>query len=71
MIYNIEKLEKLEKNWQKTLKGADNHHWNDPHKPYWLAYRKDMPDCLMVLREFKNLLSKLEEQDTKELGPAE
>ena len=45
---------------------ADNHHHNDPHKPYWLAYRKDMPDCLMVLREFKTLLKHLEEKNVKD-----
>lgn len=65
-MFDVKKLEKLEKNWQETLMGADNHHWDDPHKPYWLAYRKDMPDCLMVLREFKTLLQRLEEKDVKD-----
>ena len=66
MMYNIKRLEELEKSWQETLMGADNHHHNDPHKPYWLAYRKDMPDCLMVLREFKTLLKRLEEKNVKD-----
>ena len=65
-MYDIKRLEELEKSWQETLMGADNHHYNDSHKPYWLAYRKDMPDCLMVLREFKTLIKRLEEKDVKD-----
>ena len=65
-MYDIKRLEELEKSWQETLMGADNHHYNDPHKPYWLAYRKDMPDCLMVLREFKSLLKRAMETDGKD-----
>lgn len=66
MIYNIEKLEQLEKSWQETLMSADNHHWDQPHKPYWLAYRNDMPTAIMVLREFKTLLEKLKEKNVKD-----
>ncbi len=66
MIYNIKRLEELEKSWQKTLMGADNHSNGLNYKPYLLAYRKDMPDCLMVLREFKSLLKKAMETDVKD-----
>ena len=33
MIFNIEKLDDLEKTISKNLMQADNHHWDQPHKP--------------------------------------
>ena len=51
MIFNIEKLDDLEKTVSQHLMQADNHHWDQPHKPYWQYYRQDMPSVLMVIRK--------------------
>ncbi len=56
MFYDIEKLEELEKKVSKNLETADNHTWKDDHKKHWVNYRNDMPDCLAVIREYKEIL---------------
>ena len=56
MFYDIEKLEELEKQVSDNLAVADNHTWKDEHKQHWLNYRNDMPNCLAVIREYKELL---------------
>jgi hypothetical protein len=38
---------------------ADGHTWKDSHKPHWLNYRKDIPNCLQVIREYRSLIEKL------------
>ena len=67
MIFNIEKLDDLEKTVSQHLMQADNHHWDQPHKPYWQYYRQDMPNVLMVIREFKTLLEKLKSAQEKDV----
>ena len=60
MFYNdIEKLNVLEKTLSQNLMKADGHTWNDSHKPHWLNYRKDIPNCLQVIREYRSLIEKL------------
>ena len=56
MFYDVEKLEELEKKVSKNLETADNHTWEDALKHHWLNYRNDMPNCLAVIREYKELL---------------
>ena len=41
------------------------HSWNDDLKPHWLNYRTDMPNCLMVIRELKDLLRQLKTREEK------
>ena len=65
MLTNIEKLDNLEKTISEHLMQADNHHWDQPHKPYWQYYRKDMPNVLMVIRDFRTLLEKLHAEQEK------
>ena len=60
MFYSdIEKLNELEKRLSENLMKADGHTWKDSHKPHWLNYRKDIPNCLQVIREYKSLIEKL------------
>jgi hypothetical protein len=60
MFYNdIEKLNELEKTLTENLMKADGHTWKDSHKPHWLNYRKDIPNCLQVIREYRSLIEKL------------
>ena len=65
-FYDIEKLNLLEKKLSKNLMEADGHTWNQSHKPYWINYRSDIPDCLTVIREFRSVLEKLKEKDAKD-----
>tara|TARA_Y200000002_G_C22676361_1_gene662256 strand:- start:1188 stop:1409 length:222 start_codon:yes stop_codon:yes gene_type:complete len=67
MIFDIEKINNLEKTISEHLMDADNHHHDQPHKPYWLYYRQDMPNVLMAIREFKNLLERLQETQEKDV----
>ena len=41
---------------------ADGHTLDKSHKPYCLNYSSDIPNCLAVIREYKNLLEKIEEE---------
>ena len=59
MMYDIEKLEELEKVVCKNLTTADNHTWKDDYKQHWLNYRNDMPFCIAVIREYKEILRSL------------
>tara|TARA_Y100000114_G_scaffold122310_1_gene117626 strand:+ start:630 stop:860 length:231 start_codon:yes stop_codon:yes gene_type:complete len=59
MFYSIEKLNELEKTLSENLMKADGHTWDQSHKPHWLNYRNDIPNCISVIREFKELLHKL------------
>ena len=65
MFYDIEKLEELDKQLSANLMKADNHEWNDDYKIHWLNYRTDMPNCLMVIRELKDLLRQLKMREEK------
>ena len=66
MFYNIEKLNELEKPFCENLATADNHTWKDSHKPHWLNYRIDIPNCLMVIREYREILRQYENKETLE-----
>ena len=59
MFYDEEKLTELEKKLSENLMSADNHTWKDSHKPHWVNYRHDIPNCLMVIREYRDLLRTL------------
>jgi len=61
-FYDIKKLDELDKKLSKNLMDADGHTWDKGHKPYWINYRNDIPNCLAVIREYKNLLEKMEEE---------
>lgn len=62
MFYDIDKLTELEKVVQDNLSTADC--LNDPNdsRPIWINYRTDMPNCLMVIREYRDLLRQLKER---------
>ena len=69
MFYNdIKKLEEIEKTVSNNLSTADC--LNDTSsvkelKPIWINYRSDMSTMIGVLREYKELLKKLEEIESK------
>ena len=65
MFYDIEKLNELEKVVSDNLSSADC--LNDSSDPkvlrkIWINYRTDMPNCLRVVREHKELLEKLQKE---------
>ena len=62
MFYDIEKLNDLEKVVSDNLSTADclnNSTDIKELRPIWINYRTDMPNCLMVIREYKSLLEQL------------
>jgi len=62
MFYDIEKLNELEKVVSDNLSTADclnNSTDIKELRPIWINYRTDMPNCLMVIREYKSLLEQL------------
>ena len=59
MFYDIDKLNELEKQLSENLMQADGHTWDKSHKPHWINYRNDIPNCLSVIREYRDLLQKL------------
>ena len=66
MFYDIEKLNELEKVVSENLSTADC--LNDSTsikelRPIWINYRTDMPNCLMVIREYRSLLEQLKVKD--------
>ena len=70
MFYDIEKLNELEKVVSENLSTADC--LNDSTsikelRPIWINYRTDMPNCLMILREYKSLLEQLKVKDERRL----
>tara|TARA_B100000575_G_scaffold282887_1_gene275136 strand:+ start:4598 stop:4801 length:204 start_codon:yes stop_codon:yes gene_type:complete len=63
MFYNIEKLNELEKIVSDNLSTADCLNDSSSTKelrPIWINYRSDMPKCLMVIREYRELLRQYE-----------
>tara|TARA_Y100001980_G_C14536494_1_gene313294 strand:+ start:1200 stop:1421 length:222 start_codon:yes stop_codon:yes gene_type:complete len=65
ILYDIEKLDELEKHLSKNLMEADGKTHEKEYRPFWINYRGDIPKCLMVIREFKDLLNKLETNNGK------
>ena len=68
MFYDIEKLNKLEKMVSENLSTADclNDSTNIKElRPIWINYRTDMPNCLMVIREYRSLLEQLKANNEK------
>lgn len=66
MFYDIEKLNELEKMVSENLSTADclNDSTNIKElRPIWINYRTDMPNCLMVIREYRSLLEQLKVKD--------
>lgn len=62
MFYDIEKLNELEKVVSDNLSTADCLNYSTDAKvlrPIWINYRTDMPNCLMVIREYRSLLEQL------------
>ena len=62
MFYDIKKLNELEKVVSDNLSTADclnNSTDIKELRPIWINYRTDMPNCLMVIREYKSLLEQL------------
>ena len=60
ILFDIEKLNNLEKHLSKNLMEADGKTWEKEFRSFWVNYRNDMPKCLMVIREYKSLLEQLE-----------
>ena len=50
MFYDIEKLNELEKTLSENLMKADGQTWDQSHKPHWIHYTNDIPNCLCVIR---------------------
>ena len=70
MFYDIEKLNELEKVVSENLSTADclNDSTNIKKlRPIWINYRTDMPNCLMLLREYRSLLEQLKVKDERRL----
>jgi len=70
MFYDIEKLNELEKVVSENLSTADclNDSTNIKElRPIWINYRTDMPNCLMLLREYRSLLEQLKVKDERRL----
>ena len=70
MFYDIEKLSELEKVVSENLSTADclNDSTNIKElRPIWINYRTDMPNCLMLLREYRSLLEQLKVKDERRL----
>ena len=70
MFYDIEKLNELEKMVSENLSTADclNDSTNIKKlRPIWINYRTDMPNCLMLLREYRSLLEQLKVKDERRL----
>ena len=65
MFYDIDKLNELEKQLSENLMQADGHTWDKSHKPHWINYRNDIPNCLSVIREYRDLLQKLKSRKEK------
>tara|TARA_Y100001937_G_scaffold123830_1_gene187432 strand:- start:724 stop:930 length:207 start_codon:yes stop_codon:yes gene_type:complete len=68
MFYDIEKLDELEKVVSDNLSTADCLNYSTDVKvlrPIWINYRTDMPNCLMVIREYKELLRQLKMREEK------
>ena len=63
MFYNVEKLNELEKTLSENLMKADGHTWNQNHKPHWINYRNDIPNCLCVIREYRSMLEQMKAQN--------
>ena len=70
MFYDLEKLNELEKVVSENLSTADC--LNDSTsikelRPIWINYRTDMPNCLILLREYRSLLEQLKVKDERRL----
>ena len=66
MFYNIDKLEELEDKICNNLTIADNlsdTSGNNNLRSIWINYRSDVSTLVSVLREYKDLLIKLEERE--------
>lgn len=66
MFYDIKKLGELEKIVSDNLSTADCLNDSGSHKelrPIWINYRTDMPNCLMVIREYREILRQLEKKN--------
>ena len=65
MFYDIEKLTELEKTLSDNLMKAVGHTWDQNHKQHWINYRNDIPNCLMVIREYREILRQLKTREEK------
>ena len=66
MFYNIKKLNELEKELSENLMQAAGKTHEKEYRPFWINYRGDMPKCLMVIREYRELLRQYESKKTLE-----
>ena len=65
MFYDIDKLKELEDKVCNNLTIADNLSDTSDNKlrSIWINYRRDVSTLVSVLREYKDLLIKLEERE--------
>ena len=63
MFYDIKKLNELEKTLSENLMKADGQTWDQSHKPHWINYRNDIPNCLCVIREYRSMLEQMKAQN--------
>ena len=63
MFYDIEKLNELEKELSENLMHADGKTHEKEYRPFWINYRSDIPKCLMVIREYREILRQLESRN--------
>tara|TARA_Y100000992_G_C21215253_1_gene467552 strand:- start:630 stop:848 length:219 start_codon:yes stop_codon:yes gene_type:complete len=60
MFYDLDKLDNLEERLLKNLMDADGKTHEKEYRPFWINYRQDIPNCLTVIREFKQILERLQ-----------
>ena len=63
MFYDIEKLTELEKTLSDNLMKADGPTWDQNHKQHWINYRNDIPNCLCAIREYREILRSLKNEN--------
>ena len=59
MFYDIERLNELEKHLSENLMQADGKTYEKEFRQFWVNYRSDIPNCLMVIREYRSILEQM------------
>ena len=63
---HLAKLNKLEKQLSENLMQADGKTHENEYRPFWINYRSDIPNCLMVIREYSEMLRQYDSKQTLE-----
>ena len=67
MFYDLEKLTNVEETLTHNLSKADKVTFEKDYDPQWYSYcyRHDIKMCLMVIREYKEVLRQLKMREEK------